>query len=180
MEEGRIFIYFLIIFSISRGRLRKFRSSFHPQIEKTPLPPQARLFSIPPWEHMAKSDEKGRNLLLLTTVCVGRSARATEWGVWAPVSPCGLWDGASEGNGVSRGVTRSWALDSRHFQGSEQSLCPVFHAPNWGTAASEETWQPSMVGQRDDQCLAFLSWLWYLVVWRDPWHSFLLQRTLVV
>ena len=39
MEEGRIFIYFFIIFSILRGRLRKVRSSFLSQMEKTPLPP---------------------------------------------------------------------------------------------------------------------------------------------
>ena len=146
MEEGRIFIYFFIIFSILRARLRKVRSSFLSQMEKTPFPPQARLFSIPPWEHMAKSDEKDRNLLLMTRVCVGRRARATEPGVWVPISPCGLWDGVRERNGVSRGVTRSWALNSRHFWGSGQSLSPVFHAPNWGTAASKETWQPSMVG----------------------------------
>lgn len=59
--------------------------------------------------------------------------------------------------GLVEGMTRSGALDSKHIWGSRQRLPPVYPAPNRGTAASQETWQLSVLGRREDQCPALLS-----------------------
>lgn len=59
--------------------------------------------------------------------------------------------------GLAEGMTRSGALDSKHIWGSGLKLPPVCPAPNRGAAVSQETWQLSVVGRREDQHRALLS-----------------------
>lgn len=57
--------------------------------------------------------------------------------------------------GLVEGATRSEALDVRHIWGSGKRLLPGCPALCWGTTIPREAWQPSMVKQREGQCLAF-------------------------